>query len=245
MQTVQGNLLQSLRAVEEFLDANAVRLDGVVKSGTRQKLGETIAALEMFVVEQAGSSLAAQGATQRNRALRLVLVRDHMAPIARLVEADLPPAPQVDALRMPQPGWSIERLAAAAHGMAQAAAPYAEDFVNAGLPPDFVTRLTAAADAAIAAVAERAQTRGKLSGATKGLKTTLASGRKLVKVIDAFVASKLANDPALLANWKRVKRVRKVPVRFADDAAVPAPPLGIPGVPSVAATQPQREQLSS
>ena len=235
MQTVQGNLLQSLRAVEEFLDVNAARLDGVVKSGTRQKLGETISALEMFVVEQAGSSLAAQGATQHNRALRRALVRDHMAPIARLVQADLPPAPQVDALRMPQQAWSIERLAAAAHGMASAAAPYAEEFVKAGLRPDFVTRLTAAADAMVEAVAERAQTRGKLSGATKGLKTTLASGRKLVRVIDAFVASELVDDPALLANWKRVKRVRKVPVRSNDDAVASPPAAEMKALPSAAA----------
>ena len=151
MHSVQGNLLQSLRAVEEFLDTHAVRLDGVVKSGTRQKLGETISALEMYVVEQAESSLAAQGATQLNNALRVALVRDHMAPIARLVQADLPPAPQVDALRMPRAGWSIERLAAAAHAMANAAAPYAEDFVKAGMRPDFVTRLIAAADTMVQA----------------------------------------------------------------------------------------------
>lgn len=235
MQTVQGNLLQSLRAVEEFLDVNAATLDGVVKTGTRQKLGETIAALEMYVAEQAGSSLASQGATQQNRALRLTLVRDHMAPIARLVEADLPPAHQVDALRMPQQSWSIERLAAAAHGMAQAAAPYSDEFVRAGLRPDFVTRLTAAADAMVEAVSERAQSRGRLSGATKGLKTTLTAGRKLVRAIDAFVASELADNPALLANWKRVKRVRKVPVR-SDAAGNPAPPAGtLKALPSVAA----------
>ena len=237
MHTVQGNLLQSLRAVEEFLETHAVRLDGVVKSGTRQKLGETISALEMYVVEQAESSLAAQGATQLNNALRVALVRDHMAPIARLVQADLPPAPQVDALRMPRAGWSIERLAAAAHAMANAAAPYAEDFVKAGLRPDFVTRLISAADTMVQAVADRAQTRGKLSGATTGLKTTLAAGRKLVRVIDAFVESELVNDPALLSNWKRVKRVRKVPVRSAGDAPAPAsrPAATIKALPSVAA----------
>lgn len=225
MQSVQGNLLQSLRAVEEFLDANAARLDGVVRSGTRIKLGESIAALEMYVVEQAGSSMASQGATQHSRALRRALVRDHMAPIARLVEANLPPAPQVDALRMPDPAWSVEKLAAAALGMASEAAPYADAFVAAGMKPDFIARLTAAANAMTDAVSERAQTRGKLSGATKGLKTTLASGRKLVRVLDAFVTSELAEDPALLASWKRVKRVRKVPVRAdpADQAEPPAP----------------------
>jgi hypothetical protein len=207
----------------------------VVKSGTRQKLGETIAALEMYVVEQTSSNLASQGATQHSRALRRALVRDHMAPIARLVQADLPPAPQVDALRMPDPAWSVERLAAAALGMAHEAAPHAEAFVAAGMKPDFIARLTSAANAMTEAVRDRAQTRGKLSGATKGLKTTLASGRKLVRVLDAFVSSELAEEPALLATWKRVKRVRKVAVRSdpasaadAADGAEPPAPKALP-----------------
>jgi hypothetical protein len=233
MQSLQGNLLQSLRAVEDFLDAHAARLDGVVRSGTRQKLGESIAALEMYVVEQAGSSMASQGATQHSRALRRALVRDHMAPIARLVQADLPAAPQVDALRMPDPAWSVERLSAAALGMAQEAAPYADAFVAAGLKPDFVTRLTAAANAMTDAVSDRAQSRSKLSGATTGLKTTLAAGRKLVRVLDAFVASELAEDPALLSSWKRVKRVRKVTVR--SDSGEPSEPPKLKALPSVAA----------
>ena len=108
--------------------------------------------------------------------------------------------------------------------------------MKAGLRPDFVTRLISAADTMVQAVADRAQTRGKLSGATTGLKTTLAAGRKLVRVIDAFVESELVNDPALLSNWKRVKRVRKVPVRSTNDDAVASPPAAeIKALPAAAA----------
>jgi hypothetical protein len=228
MHSAQGNMLQSLRAVEEFLDANANKIDGIVNTGTRRKLAETIGSLQTYVAEQAGSNIAAQGATQRTQKLRRALVRDHMAPIARIAQADLPPTvPELEALRAPRSNDSIERLAAAAYGMAAAATPFADTFVKAGLAPDFIAKLSAAADAMLQSVSERAQNRGKWSGATKGLKTTLSSGRKLVTVIDAFVESALVNDPALLANWKRVKRVKKVPARANGAPALPASPTPV------------------
>jgi hypothetical protein len=231
MQNTQGNLLQSLRAVKEFLNDNAQQLGDVVTTGTRAKLDQIIAALENHVAEQAGSVLAASRASRKRAELRTVLLRDHMAPIARIAQADLPHIAGNDVLRLPRTNVSTERLAAAAEGMAREAAPYVDHFVQAGLPADFIARLTAAAEAMVQSVNERVTSRGRRSGATKGLKTTLQSARKLVHVIDAFVASTLANDPALLANWKRVKRVRQVAVRSSDvptptlPPAVPASPL--------------------
>jgi hypothetical protein len=244
MQSRQGNMLQSLRAVEDFLTAHADTLDEVVNSGTRKKLVKTIAELETTVADQAGSSVVAQGGTKRYRALRQALIRDHMAPIARMARADLPPMPEVDALRMPRPNWSAERLAAAAHGMAEAATPYSAEFVKAGLRADFIERLTAAADAMVQALSDRAQNRGRLSGATKGLATTLASARRLVDVVDALVKSAVSDDPALLAHWKGVKRVRRV----AAPADTGAPPVVLPPdakVPSAALLAPARTGSST
>ena len=238
MQSRQANMLQSLRAVDAFLTAHADTLGDVVNSGTRKRLAKTISSLETTVADQAGSSVVARGGTQRYRALRQTLIRDHMAPIARMARADLPPTPEVDALRMPRPNWSAERLAAAAHGMAEAATPFAPELVAAGLRSDFIDRLTAAADAMVQALSDRAQNRGRLSGATKGLATTLVSARRLVGVIDALVTSTLVDDPALLAHWNGVKRVRRVPQ---SDAA--APPVVLPldaRVPGTALPAPAR-----
>jgi hypothetical protein len=229
MEAYQGNLLQSLRAVEEFLTSNADRLGGgVVNTGARRKLTETLAALDAHVAEQAGSTIRAQGTTRRTRALRRTLVRDHMAPVARMAQAELPPVPERDALRAPRPNWSIERLHAAAHGMAEATAPHRAEFVEAGLSEDFIEALTAAADALVRSVSDRAQSRGRVSGATKGLRTSLSAGRKLVGVLDALVARTLTVDPALLASWKRVKRVRRMASHARDEAAPVLLPLEAP-----------------
>ena len=226
MQTKQGSALQSLRSVQAFLDANATALAGVVASGARKRLDDLVASLDGHADTQSTGVLAAQGATQDHQALRAALVRDHMAPIARIAAAELPNSPGIEPLRMPKGRPSVERLKALAVGMATAAEPYAAVFTAAGLPDDFVAQLTAAADAMLQTVGKRRQSRVVVAGATSGLRTKLSSGRKLVHVLDALVKRALANDPDLLREWNVAKRVQLVPggqPAAASPAPAPAP----------------------
>ena len=115
--------------------------------------------------------------------------------------------------------------------MAKAAPPFSNVFVAAGLPTDFIARLEAAASALLGSLSDRAQSRGKRSGPTKGLKSRLAGGRKIVHILDAFVKSALKDDPALLANWNSVKRVRRCTSRAAVATAA-TPPSVTPTAPT-------------
>ena len=230
MQTTQGSVLESLQAVQTFLTDNADRLAGVVKTGARQKLDEAIAELTTHAEEQQGSHLAAQGNTQEKRNLQLVLRRDHMAPIARIARAELPPTPAVEPLKMPKGRPTVARLAALADGMANAAAPFADTFISAGLPTDFIAQLRAATTALVAAVAERNQNRGKRGGATTGLKQKLGRARRIVHVLDAFIQTALKDDQVLLSSWNIVKRVRRNTNRPATPAAPPGTPPTTPPV---------------
>jgi hypothetical protein len=211
MQTTQGSVLQSLRAVQIFLDDNADKLAAVVKTGARQKLDDLVAELSGHASTQSGSNLASQSATRKQQSLRTALLRDHMAPIARIAAAELPASPEVEPLKMPKGKPTAARLAGLADGMAKAAGPYSDVFVKAGLPTDFIAQLNAASTAMIDAGAERQANRGNRRGATQGLKTSLSAGRRVVHVLDAFVKSALKDDPVLLANWNLVKRVRVIP----------------------------------
>jgi hypothetical protein len=222
MQTAQGTMLESLRSVETFLAAHTDMLGDVVKTGARQKLTEAIAALDLHASDQTGGALASQGATQKKASLRQALLRDHMAKIARIAAADLPNVPELEPLRMPRGKPTVEKLAAAASGMAKTAAPYAEVFISAGLPQDFIAQLTAATDAMTGAISERTSSRGRRSGATVGLKERLSAGRKIVHVLDAFVKSALKDDPSLLRNWNLVKRVPRPTGRAAGAATPPS-----------------------
>jgi hypothetical protein len=236
MQTAQGTMLETLRSVENFLDAHADKLAGVVKTGARQKLTDAIAALDLHASDQTGGLLASKGATQKKQSLRVALLRDHMAKIARIAAADLPNTPELEPLRMPKGKPTVEKLAALAAGMAKTAAPYADVFIAAGLPADFIAQFNQATDAMTGAISERTASRGLRSGATTGLKQGLSDGRKIVHILDAFVRSALTDDPALLRNWNLVKRVprptgRAAPSTPPTPAAPQATPPGTPPTP--------------
>jgi hypothetical protein len=225
MQIVQGNTLQSLRAVQAFLDAHADLLASVANSGARKKLDAQVEGLSTHVATQSGSGLASKGATQKQRALRLTLLQDHMAPIARIAAADLPHTPELLPLKMPRGTPSTETLFAAATGMADTAERYSAVFIAAGLSQDFIAQLHAAAAALLVPLDARAQSRGSSQGATQGLKAELRSARKTVRVLDALVRRVLKADPALLASWNAVKRP---PAKTGKAAAPVTPPSPAP-----------------
>ena len=233
MQTTQGSVLESLRAVQTFLSDNGDKLADVVKTGARQKLDDAIVELTTHATDQQGSHLAAQGNTKKKRTLQIILRRDHMAPIARIARAELPPVPEVEPLKMPKGRPTAERLAALADGMAKAAAPFTDTFVSAGLPSDFIAQLNAATNAMVSEVNQRNQNRGKRGGATTGLKQKLGRARRIVHVLDAFIQTALKDDPALLSSWNIVKRVRRPSTRPATPPAPPVtPPVTPPATPS-------------
>lgn len=234
MQTRQGSMLQSLRNVEAFLEQHADVLANVIQTGARQKLADAITALATHVTDQTGNTLASRGATKTQYALRQVLVHDHMAAIARIASAELPPTPAIAPLRMPARSIGAEKLAAAAYGMAQAAEPHAAVFTAAGLPADFIARLTGAADAMLKAIGDRARNGSNRRAATKGLQARLSDGRKIVRVLDVFVRTALKNEPALLAGWLTAKRVRVIAGGVPAGAPTPTPTPVTPTTPHAA-----------
>jgi hypothetical protein len=205
----------------------------VLQSGARQELDDAIAELSTHLSDQTGNSISAQVATQRHQTLRTVLLRDHMAPIARIARAKLPRTPEMAPLRVPSGRPTLARLVGAARGMAEAAAPFAAVFTAAGLPADFLAQLDATTTALVEAANDRLQHRGKVKGATEGFGTTLTTARRTVSVLDAFVRTALKDDPSLLANWRRVKRVPSARVR-----SVPVTPLPVPGASGTAPVVP-------
>lgn len=210
MQSTQGNTLQSLRNVHGFILANKDVLGAVISTGAWKRLEDDITQLAGYVKQQSASATTAHRASINWRALRTVLLRDHMAPIARIAKVDLPQAPTIKALRLPAGRPTVERLAADAHGMAESARPYADVFIANGMPADFIDELNLAADAMVSALSDRSQSRGKRKGATTGLKTQLTEARKVVHVLDAFVKRAIPHDKALLSEWSSVKRVGRL-----------------------------------
>lgn len=241
----QGSVLESIRAVQNFLDKHADRLGEVNKTGVRQQLDQVVTDLTGHITSQTDHTFGGLGATRKMRALRRALVKDHMRPIARIATADLPPTPEVQPLTMPSGKPSAALLIARARGMAASAGRFATVFTGAGLPADFVAQLTAATDALEAARDQQTSTLSSRSGATDVLGDTLQRGRRIVGVLDSMVAKSLNDDPELMTAWKSAKRIRHmgrpaatagVTTPTAPREAVPnAPPATPPATPPAAA----------
>ena len=234
MKAAQGNTLTALEGIQTFLDTHADALPGAVKSDIRKQLDGSIAVLSGHATDQKWGINSAQGATQKHKSARSVLMRDHMAPISRIAHLELPALPEFVALRMPRGNPSVPRLVAAARAMGKEAASHADVFVAAGLPADFVAQLDAAILATLEPVSVRKQSRGTARGATVGLTTQLTTARRIVKVIDAFVRTALKDNAPLLATWNSVKHATKTRVTSvsAPVVAMPASANPTPALPA-------------
>jgi hypothetical protein len=207
MKLTQAHQLETLRAVQRFLDEHDAKLPGVSATGARRRLDSIITTLDEHAATQVGAGLASQMSTKVQGKRERELRRDHMTPVARIARAELPPNPDLAALRMPRGRLTLSKLAASAHGMAEVAERNRGVFVEAGLLPDFADRLRKAANEMLAARDRRTLRRGERAGATVGLKQSLSAGRRVVSILDAFVQTALADDPTLCASWATVKRV--------------------------------------
>lgn len=207
MRTVEAQKLQSLHAVQSFLDRHRDRLPGIATGGARRRLDDTLTGLETHAADQAGSALATRGCTQRYRTLRRRLMRTHMTPVARIARAAEPPIPELLSFRMPHGKPTAQKLAAAAYGMSEAARPHAATFTMAGLPDDFAERMVRAAEEMMESLTERSRERTRCRGATTGIRAKLATARRIVRVLDAFVSSVCEDDAVTLAEWDSAKRV--------------------------------------
>lgn len=224
MRKTQGKRLQSLLAVQAFLQQHADQLGDVVNTGARQKLDEAVTSLSAHAATQTESVLTSQAATRQQLAARSALLEEHMAAIARIAAAEIPASAGIDKLHLPRKRLSTERLVAYARGMGNAAQLYTSVFVAAGLPLDFVGQLNTAADAVATTITSRKTQTSALRRATTDLAARLRAARRIVKVLDVFVRRALRSEPGLLASWKQAMRIGKVAVR--PDASVPGAATG-------------------
>ena len=222
MNTTQTRVLASLRTADAFLDDNAARIAGKLKPALRARLTVAMTGLASIITEQQSLTRAVTGSARDRAATRTALVRDHMAPIARVAKLELSSTPAIAQFTLPKTRLSTEKLAAAANGMAKAAVPYTDVFIAAALPDDFVAQLTAATDAMLTFNQQRAANANRRTGMTSGLGAKLKEARVIVRAVDAIVRSVLKDDPILHATWESASRVQQSRTTVAAPAPVVA-----------------------
>ena len=210
MQNIQGRRLQSLFAIQQFLDDHHERFPEIATCGARLELDALLEQLEAHAVAQAVEGLRTRGATRRYHALRRSLVRDHLSPICAIARTRFVHEMELTPFRLPRGNPNVVRLKGFAEAVAELVAPYAETFIAAGLPRDFIEKLRAASDAVCEARVVRSLRDGDRTGATVGLRAKLSEGRKIAAVLDRLIKSSAHDDAVLLAKWSAASRVRHV-----------------------------------
>jgi hypothetical protein len=219
----QGRTLMALYAVDVFLDAHRAELPMTTSSGARARFSRGLAELALHIRMQEAAPLVAQQLTRAKEARRIALIRDFMAPIARIAKLEAARLPELQSLKMPRGQPGVEKLLAHAAGMLGIVSEHIEVFIELGLPPTVVDDMRAAIDAVIATITDRSAQVGQRRGATKGVGHILVALNKQKSILDSFIRSELRDAPSLLASWQLVKRVEKLPGRRRRAAAYAAP----------------------
>jgi hypothetical protein len=214
MKHSQGQVFNTGRRIQTFLDANDSLFGSINKSATRAELDTVVTALGNDSGMQATGRTTARGESANQRTLRLALRLNHMRPIASIAKLRLHTVPNFAALTLPSPHLTGKSLVAHATGMGGAAQPYEQVFVDGGLPGDFLARLSAATAAVEASLVTRATARGQQSQAMGSLKQLETRGRRVFRALNDLVVPTLSADVAhsgLLAEWASARRVALKP----------------------------------
>jgi len=226
MDQYQQRRLDSLRRVQDFLDAHTDTVGALAASEGRKQLDAAVSAIATHTDGQGSLTLQMSGQASQQTALAVDLRKAHMAPIAKFARAKLRTAPDFAALTTSGHFLRPRALIRAARAMATAAAPYADAFTTGGFPPDTITQLGAAAAALETAMVDRQNANVGRVLATNGIKEELNKGREAVAMLNAVVSKQLVGNPTLLAAWRVAHRItaKQGALRVVGGASAPAAP---------------------
>jgi hypothetical protein len=219
MRRTETEVATAVSNVGDFLQHHDAVLGTINASGARTLLDAIDAELDRHAADQSAGKVNSQRGTVAQHTLRTALRTRHMLPIARIARTQLQTVPDYRKLKLPNIRINSEKLVADARAMGQAAHEHDTVFVTMGLPTDFVDQLNAAASALHTALISRSAQHGRHVGATKGLKSATTRARQQIAVIDAMLMPMIDTNPALVAEWKSAKAIRRTRAKPAVAAA--------------------------
>lgn len=221
MNGYQERVIQSFRRVQGWFVANPEYV------AANPKLGMQVDALNGIVSRLSDHAVVQN--TQHAQSLliskdelekRHELVAHYMAPIVKVARALRGTVPGIGVLSLPKGNASKSEVITAANAMAEKAETYKDVLLESGLPADFIEQLKQAAAALKGSLDDRGLARAGWVAATKGVRSELALGRRVVTILDAVVTHLVRSDPVKLAEWEQLKRVTVKGVAGHSSAAV-------------------------
>lgn len=210
MNSKETRHLQRGRRADGFLTANPKVTGDPSTPGLAEHyiaLRDVISELGGAAAGQAASFLSAKGATAEIEN-RSDLLRQEMRAVVTIAQLAIPDVVKMTvALQMPKSGTRGERLLIAADALGVSAEQYRDTLVKQGLPADGLARLRSVTQQLRGAIDARGQSIGSRRGSTENIDVLVGQARKHVRAIDVLLDRVLKDNPALLAEWKQVKRV--------------------------------------
>lgn len=105
-----------------------------------------------------------------------------------------------------------------ARSFAEAAAPYADEFVKFSMPSDFLSQLNAEAAAFAEAMSEKRLVRAAKSDAMAAIDAAIERGMNIVRQLEAIVRNTF-HDDATITEWKRASRPERAKSRPTPEPA--------------------------
>ncbi len=213
MRSKQKQNLEAFVRVAAFMDANP--LPGpLAYAGARDALLLAIRRLREHAATQLSGRDLARGEVRWQQQLVHRLIVRHLRPIVAMARAQVGPDAEVRlpaTVRMPRAKIGITRLLQECDSIIEIARPFEAILVAEGLPADFLAQCTAARDALVRSLSDRAHLVMSHIGARAGLEVELRRARLAVMRIDALVRASFDADEAVLAAWRSAKRVHLLP----------------------------------
>ena len=109
------------------------------------------------------------------------------------------------------------------HHFATAAEPLKAEFIQLGMPPDFIETLTTIVQDLQAGIAERDAGKNASRQVIERYDNVLSDALNLVDRFEALVANSMSGNPGIIAGWEAACRVELVPQKPKKAKAEPEP----------------------
>lgn len=206
MNARQQKVVERFGQVDTFLDGNTAAIPPASVAQQRATLDAAIAQIQSFAQDQVTKGVESVQAHTLSSA-RIALRDTYLRQISQAALQKLPLTPNLKiAFKLPAVKTNALTLVAAGTAMVNAAQPYSDQLIAAGLPSNFIDVTNTAIQAVQTAANAESSAKRTSKGATQGIKAQIATGHGAVRMMDVVIRPLLANNKPLLTQWDSVKR---------------------------------------
>ena len=201
------------RPLVDFLDRHTVESAAANVKANRDALAAVSARMTALAETRESGRAGRRSQTEAYNEKRRQLDVEFLTPVRRLTRAIAGDNDALTAILRVKRQQDHVAQVAASRAVAAAARDNAAAFEKAGLRADYAVQLTVLLDEITAIHEARIRRLAELSGTVEALRVEARRGRFIVSLLDGVLNLVLEREPALLAEWKTLRRRVTSPVR--------------------------------